>query len=68
MVDFQYIGVLGCGNMGGALVRALVSSGTVPAKDLFASAAYAGTFVTLVVTLRRWLGVEGIRDAFHANF
>ena len=54
MVDFQYIGVLGCGNMGGALVRALVSSGTVPAKDLFVY----DTLAPAMEGLKRELGVQ----------
>jgi pyrroline-5-carboxylate reductase len=54
MVDFHYIGVLGCGNMGGALVRALVSSGTVPAKDLFVY----DTLAPAMDALKRELGVQ----------
>jgi pyrroline-5-carboxylate reductase len=54
MVDFQYVGVLGCGNMGAALVRALVSSGTVPAKDLHVY----DTLAPAMDALKRELGVQ----------
>lgn len=59
MVDFQYVGVLGCGNMGGALARALVSSGTVPAKDLFVY----DTLAPAMEGLKRELGVQTVVQA-----
>lgn len=60
MVDFQSVGVLGCGNMGGALVRALVSSGTVPARDLHVY----DTLAPAMDALKRELGVQ---TAVHAH-
>lgn len=59
MVDFQYVGVLGCGNMGGALVRALIASGTVPAKDLFVY----DTLAPAMEGLKRELGVQTVVQA-----
>ncbi|MEO6094589.1 MAG: pyrroline-5-carboxylate reductase [Fibrobacteria bacterium] len=59
MVDFQNIGVLGCGNMGAALVRALISSGTSQAKDVFVY----DTMAQAMETLKRELGVQTMVQA-----
>lgn len=54
MVEFKNIGVLGCGNMGAALVRALVSSGTAAAKDVYVY----DTFVGAMDALKKELSVN----------
>jgi pyrroline-5-carboxylate reductase len=59
MVDFQNIGVLGCGNMGAALVRALVSSGTAAAKDVYVY----DTLAPAMEALKRELGVQTMVQA-----
>jgi pyrroline-5-carboxylate reductase len=59
MVDFQNIGVLGCGNMGAALVRALVASGTAAAKDVFVY----DTLAPAMDALKRELGVQTVVQA-----
>src|SRR3954466_3234336 len=59
MVDFQNIGVLGCGNMGAALVRALVASGTAAAKDIYVY----DTLAPAMETLKRELGVQTMIQA-----
>ena len=59
MVDFKTIGVLGCGNMGAALVRALVSSGTAAPKDVLVYDTLPGA----MEALKRDLGVEPVVQA-----
>src|SRR5688572_12238785 len=59
MVDFQTIGVLGCGNMGGALVRSLVSSGTAKAQDILVYDTLPGA----MDALKQDLGVEPVVHA-----
>lgn len=59
MVDFQTIGVLGCGNMGAALVRALVSSGTAAPKDVFVYDTLPGA----MEVLKKELGVQTVIHA-----
>ena len=59
MVEFKTIGVLGCGNMGGALVRALVASGTAAPEDLFVY----DTLPKAMETLRTELGVRSVVQA-----
>lgn len=59
MVDFKTIGVLGCGNMGGALVRALVSSGTASAKDILVYDTLPGA----MEALKKDLGVQTVVHA-----
>jgi pyrroline-5-carboxylate reductase len=60
MVDLQNIGVLGCGNMGGALVRALVSSGTAAPKNIYVYDTFAGAMETLSKDL-------GVQTVVHAH-
>lgn len=59
MADVQTIGVLGCGNMGGALVRALVSSGTAKAENILVHDTLPGA----MEALKKDLGVEPVVDA-----
>ena len=59
MVDFQNIGVLGCGNMGAALVRGLVASGTAAAKDVYVY----DTLAPAMESLKRELGVQAMVQA-----
>lgn len=59
MVEFQNIGVLGCGNMGAALVRALVSSNTVKAQNVFVYDTFAGA----MDSLKKELGVRTMVQA-----
>ena len=59
MVDLQNIGVLGCGNMGGALVRALVASGTAKPKDIYVYDTFAGA----MDILKKDLGVQTVVHA-----
>jgi pyrroline-5-carboxylate reductase len=59
MVDFQSIGVLGCGNMGGALVRGLVASGTAAAKDVYVY----DTLAPAMESLKREIGVQTVVQA-----
>jgi pyrroline-5-carboxylate reductase len=59
MVDFKTIGVLGCGNMGAALVRALVSSGTAAPKDVFVYDTLPGA----MEALKKDLGVQAVVQA-----
>ncbi len=54
MVDLKNIGILGCGNMGGALVRSLVASGTALPKDIFVYDTFAGA----METLKKELGIQ----------
>src|SRR3954468_3248866 len=59
MVDFKTIGVLGCGNMGGALVRGLVASGTAAAADIFVYDTLPGA----MESLKKELGVQSVVQA-----
>jgi len=59
MVEFQTIGVLGCGNMGGALVRALVQSGTASPKDVFVYDTLPGA----MEALKKDVGVQAVVHA-----
>jgi pyrroline-5-carboxylate reductase len=59
MVDFQTIGVLGCGNMGGALARALVQSGTASPKDVYVYDTLPGA----MEALKQDLGVQAVVHA-----
>lgn len=59
MVEFQTIGVLGCGNMGGALARALVQSGTAAPKDVFVYDTLPGA----MEALKKDLGVQAVVHA-----
>jgi pyrroline-5-carboxylate reductase len=59
MVDLQNIGVLGCGNMGAALVRSLVLSGTATAKNIYVYDTFAGA----MEILKKDLGVQTVVHA-----
>ena len=59
MVDLQNIGVLGCGNMGGALVRSLVSSGTAVPKHIYVYDTFAGA----MDSLKKELGIQTVVHA-----
>lgn len=59
MVEFQTIGVLGCGNMGGALARSLVSSRTAAPKDIFVYDTLPGA----MEALKQDLGVQTVVHA-----
>jgi pyrroline-5-carboxylate reductase len=59
MVDFKTIGVLGCGNMGGALVRGLVASGTAAPADIFVYDTLPGA----MEALKKELGVQTVVQA-----
>ncbi len=59
MVDLKNIGVLGCGNMGGALVRGLVASGTAKPKDIYVYDTFAGA----MDELKKDLGVQTVVHA-----
>lgn len=59
MVEFKTIGVLGCGNMGAALVRAFVSSGTAGPKDVFVYDTLPGA----MAVLQKDLGVQAVDQA-----
>ena len=59
MVDFQNIGVLGCGNMGAAIARALVATGTAPAKEVYVY----DTLAPAMDSLKKELGVQTMVQA-----
>lgn len=59
MVDFRTIGVLGCGNMGAALVRALSASGTAAPEDIFVY----DTLPHAMVALKKEVGVQTVVQA-----
>jgi pyrroline-5-carboxylate reductase len=59
MVEFKTIGVLGCGNMGAALVRALVKTGTAAADDVYVYDTLPGA----MEALKKDLGVQAVVQA-----
>src|SRR3954470_16489805 len=59
MVDYKTIGVLGCGNMGGALVRALIASGTASPQDVYVYDTLPGA----MEALKKDLGVQTVVQA-----
>ena len=59
MVDFRTIGVLGCGNMGAALVRALAASGTAAPEDIYVY----DTLPKAMAALKQEAGVRTVDQA-----
>lgn len=59
MVEFQTIGVLGCGNMGAALARALVRTGTAAPEDVYVYDTLPGA----MEALKKDLGVQAVVHA-----